>query len=70
MSATTLQTPWFTGPIRIDALEGHAPTWRPDHGDDPIYQGLVAEWGPPGLLVGPALSGTIVGTLASSGRHA
>lgn len=53
MSATVLGTPWFTGPIRIDALVGHAPTWRPDYGSEPIYAQLVAEKGPPGLLVGP-----------------
>lgn len=64
MSATVLGTPWFTGPIRIDALVGHAPTWRPDHGAEPIYAQLVAENGPPGMLIGPAERETLVGELA------
>jgi hypothetical protein len=42
-----------TGPIRIDALTGHAPTWRPDALDAPIYDQLVSELGPPGMLAGP-----------------
>jgi hypothetical protein len=51
---TILRMPPITGPIRIDALTGHVPTWRPDHGEEPIYLGVVADLGPPGLLVGPA----------------
>lgn len=67
--------PPFTGPIRIDALAGHAPTWRPDHGDAPIYDTLVAEMGPPGLLAGPArqvLQGELVpsGATVRRGRRA
>ena len=67
MTPTTLaMPPHFTGPIRIDALAGHAPTWRPDHGSAPIYGQLVAELGPPGRLVGPAVQ-TLPGELAAPG---
>lgn len=41
-----------TGPLRIDALHGMRPTWR--MGDDPIYREMVAEYGIPGDLTGPA----------------
>ncbi len=44
----------ITGPIRIDALAGNAPRWRADADESPIYDALIAELGPPGLLVGPA----------------
>lgn len=63
MSPTYLRTP-FTGEIRIDPFAGHAPTWRPDHGEEPIYLQLVAELGPPGLLAGPAV--TLPGLLAEA----
>lgn len=59
---------WFgpiTGPLRIDALAGHSPRWRPDATECPLYDELVAEMGPPGLLVGPALS-TVPGVLAGA----
>jgi hypothetical protein len=45
--------PPITGPLRIDGLVGHAPRWREDAADCPMYDALVAELGPPGLLVGP-----------------
>ena len=54
----------ITGPIRIDALAGHEPRWRPDHGEEPIYRQLVAELGPPGLLAGP---GTLIPAEANPG---
>lgn len=50
---STLLAEPFTGPIRIDALAGHAPRWRPDADEAPIYAQLVGEVGPPGMLAGP-----------------
>ena len=44
----------ITGPVRIDAFAGHEPRWRPDHGENPIYDQMIADYGPPGLLAGPA----------------
>lgn len=54
MSADYLFRPEITGPVRIDALAGHEPRWRHDHGDAPIYDSMIAELGPPGMLAGPA----------------
>jgi hypothetical protein len=57
-------TQMYTGPIRIDPLAGHDPTWRPDHDQEPIYLEVLAELGPPGMLTGP---GPIVGEIVTEG---
>jgi hypothetical protein len=56
-------TPHHGVPLTDPLTSKQSRTWDPEF-DDPTYRALVAELGPPGLLVGPAR--TIAGEVIPS----